>query len=111
MGFLSIAFVVTMASGSPGVTYQQPQLAADSGQVVVAFGAGNAEYFARSTDQGRTFSEPVKVFARGHLALGSHRGPRVAITPAAIVISAVVGEKGGGADGDLLAWRSTDGGL
>jgi hypothetical protein len=32
------------------------------------------------------------------------------MTPEAIVISAVVGEKGRGADGDLVAWRSVDGG-
>lgn len=32
------------------------------------------------------------------------------MTPAAIVISAVVGEKGRGADGDVIAWRSVDGG-
>ncbi len=32
------------------------------------------------------------------------------MAPGAIVISAVVGEKGRGADGDLIAWRSVDGG-
>src|SRR5207248_4727718 len=40
-----------------------------------------------------------------------HRGPRVAITPSAIVISAVTATKmPPGTDGDLKAWRSTDGG-
>jgi hypothetical protein len=42
--------------------------------------------------------------------LGMRRGPRIAVAPGAIVISAVVGEKGRGADGDLIAWRSVDGG-
>ena len=35
--------------------------------------------------------------------LRNHRGPRVAVTAKAIVISAIAG-------GDLAAWRSTDGG-
>jgi hypothetical protein len=39
-----------------------------------------------------------------------HRGPRVVVAQNGIVISAVVGEKGKGADGDVVAWRSTDGG-
>jgi len=39
-----------------------------------------------------------------------HRGPRVAYTRQAIVVSAIVGEQGKGKDGDLLAWRSRDGG-
>jgi len=37
-------------------------------------------------------------------------GIRIAIAPPAIVITAVAGARGKGADGDLLAWRSTDGG-
>jgi hypothetical protein len=39
-----------------------------------------------------------------------HRGPRVAYADDAVVVSAIVGEKGKGQDGDLMAWRSTDGG-
>ena len=39
--------------------------------------------------------------------LGNHRGPRVAMTPRAIVISAVAGVKG---QGELVSWRSLDGG-
>src|SRR5207253_11399365 len=45
------------------------------------------------------------------LSLGRHRGPRIAITPSAIVISPVIGTKmPPGADGDLTAWHSADGG-
>src|SRR5581483_10651378 len=47
---------------------------------------------------------------RGVLSLGMHRGPRIALVGKTIVISAVVGERGKGADGDLLAWRSLDNG-
>lgn len=110
MLLLPLLFAVKLASDQPQVLYRQPQLAADGRQVVLVFGAGNAVYAARSTDQGQHFSAPVKVAEQGHLSLGMHRGPRVAVTPQAIVVSAIAGEKGGGADGDLLAWRSTDGG-
>jgi len=96
-------------SGKP--EYRQPQLAADAKMVAVAFGAGNAIYFAASRDRGRTLSAPVKVAEAPLLSLGRHRGPRIAITPAAIVISAVVGTKmPPGSDGNLKAWRSIDGG-
>src|SRR5258708_15602532 len=76
----------------------------------MTFGAGNAIYFASSADGGTTFSQPVKVGEDGKSPLGRHRGPRIAFAGKTIVISAVVGEKGGGADGDILAYRSTDNG-
>ena len=89
----------------------QPQLAANQKMVAVAFGADSAVYFSASTDHARTFTTPVKVAAAPMLALGRHRGPRIAITPSAIVISALVGTKmPPGSDGDLKTWRSTDGG-
>lgn len=74
------------------------------------WGSGNSILFAKSTDGGRTFGAPVKVAEAGVISLGSHRGPRLVMTPKAIVVGAVYGEKGKGADGDLLAFRSTDGG-
>ena len=40
--------------------------------------------------------------------LGRHRGPRVAATNDAVTITAIAGKRGGGQDGDLLAWRSMD---
>ena len=95
---------------SPEVKFRQPQLAVGNRIVAVAFGAGDTIYFASSRDGGATFGKPVKVAEPGKLALGSRRGPRIAIAGQAIVISAIAGAKGGGADGDLQAWRSTDGG-
>src|SRR5260221_12587103 len=50
------------------------------------------------------------VSSQGELALGMHRGPRVAYTGQGIVISAVVGQQGKGKDGDVMAWRSLEGG-
>jgi hypothetical protein len=32
------------------------------------------------------------------------------MTSRALIVAAVVGQKGGGADGDVLIWRSADGG-
>ncbi len=101
------------------VPYRQPQLAAGHGQVGMAFGGGSAIYFATSPDQGRTFAAPVKVAEVGALALGRHRGPRLAILKNALVVSAIVGEtKSTGPHshglpeaGNLVTWRSTDRGL
>ena len=110
MNLLALLLAINLTPETPGTQYKQPQMAALGDTVAVTFGAGNAVYFASSRDAGRTFSKPVRVAEDGKLALGRHRGPRVAMTGDAIVISAVVAEKGGGQDGDLVAWRSTDGG-
>lgn len=98
------------------VPYRQPQLAAGHGQVAMAFGGGSAIYYAASDDAGRTFRKPVKVAQVGALALGRHRGPRLAILKNAMVISAIVGDSvatgphahGLPESGNLAVWRSTD---
>src|SRR5712691_7359437 len=105
-----LLLAVTIAPATADKTYRQPQLAARGEHVGIAFGAGNSIYFAGSRDHGRTFATPVRVSSRGELSLGMHRGPRVAYSERGIVISAVVGETGRGQDGDLMAWRSRDGG-
>lgn len=88
---------------------RQPQVAVNpAGTVFVTFGADNSLYCVRSVDGGRSFLSPVKVGDAGLLALGMRRGPRIAATATAVVITAVYGERGGGKDGDVLAWRSTD---
>jgi hypothetical protein len=84
----------------------QPQLAAAGGRVGLVFGEGQAIFFAGSRDGGRTFSPPVAVPTQGRLALGRHRGPRVALTGGAVVVTAMLAA--GRDDGDLFAWRSTD---
>lgn len=117
-GFLGFTLIVASArpaTASEPVTItedrdaRQPQLAIDGrGRVFVAFGKGRSIRCATSTDGGRTFGEALTVAEVPTLALGMRRGPRIAATEDAVVITAVVGEKGGGHDGDLLAWRSTD---
>jgi hypothetical protein len=95
---------------------RQPQLASAHGLVGMTFGSGTTIYFTASTDGGRTFNTPSKVADTAALALGRHRGPRVAIVKDAIVISAISGHTaptgphvhGKPQSGDLAVWRSTD---
>jgi hypothetical protein len=94
---------------------QQPQIVAFDRQVAVTFGRGDRVYVATSRDGGMTFGKPVVLpvlegSGHGRLALGRRRGPRIAMTPRAIVVSMVMGEKGGGTDGDVVVTRSIDGG-
>ena len=101
-----------MTSGTPAV---EPHMAVNGSTVALTFGAGHVIYSDVSHDSGRTFSGPVKVAEAPILPLSMHRGPRIAFTEDAIVITAVVGkidahEYGKPADGNLMAWRSTDGG-
>jgi BNR repeat-like domain len=88
---------------------RQPQLAVSNDNVVhLVFGSENRIYHCTSADEGRTFGEPILVGGLKSLSLGMRRGPRVAMTEKAVVVTAIGGEKGGGRDGDLWAWRSND---
>ncbi len=108
--------IVHVQPGDTGVPYRQPQLAAAHGLVAMTFGGGSSIYFTSSSDQGRTFLPPTKVAETGALALGRHRGPRVAILNGAVVITAIAGKKtatgahahGLPENGDLMVWRSID---
>lgn len=112
--------VMTVRIGpmGPDAPAREPQIAANSSTVVLAFGAGNAIYFNSSSDRGKTFRPPAKVAEAGIVPLSRHRGPRIALSGNAIVITAVAGSKsaegahahGLPSDGDLLVWRSLDGG-
>ena len=112
------AMAVRLGPMGPDAPAREPQIAANSSLVALAFGAGNAIYFSSSLDGGRTFAARTKVAQAGVVPLTRHRGPHVALAGDAIVITAVVGTKpaeGGHAhglpsDGDLLVWRSQDGG-
>jgi hypothetical protein len=90
---------------------REPQVAVDgSGDVYVTYGAKNALYCSVSKDGGRTYASPVKVAEEGVLSLGMRRGPRIAVSGKTVTITAVYGRQGKGRDGELLAWRSPDGG-
>ncbi len=103
-GAASAAEVVRVDEG------RQPQVAVTSKSVYVTYAKGTGVYCARSTDGGKTFSEPVEVATPKNMSVGMRRGPRIAATEEAIVITAVSGEQGGGKDGDVVGWRSTDSG-
>lgn len=85
---------------------RQPQAAVDEdGKIYVAFGAGESIYCCTSADGGKTYGEAVKIGDVPKLALGMRRGPRIAAGREAVVVSAISHDSG-----DLLAWRSADGG-
>jgi hypothetical protein len=121
---LSRFAALAVAYGLCGATLgaQQPVLPADctleasvphvaagvDGTVAVVFAVGDAIWCSLAPEVGQGFGEPVPVGARHRLARGLNRGPKVAVTPGAVVVVAICGESLGGRDGDLLAWRSTD---
>ena len=90
---------------------KEPQAAVGTGKkVYVAFGAGDTLYAAVSTNGGATYRVPVRVGMAGRLSLGMRRGPRIVATTQGAVVTATYGRSGGGMDGELLAWRTADGG-
>lgn len=112
--FLLLAASLFGAEWTPpagGQPLRQPQLAAVGKRIAMTYGSGNAIYFAGSMDGGKTWGKPVLVSDSGKISLGMRRGPRIAITKEAIVIAAIAGEQGRGADGDVLVWRSSDHGV
>jgi hypothetical protein len=91
-------------SGREPIAGKEPQMAAaPDGTVALAYGSDTKIYVAVSKDRGQTFSAPVLVAEPKVLQLNRHRGPRVAVAGNALVVNAV-------ADGDLMSWRSVDGG-
>src|SRR5579864_6355321 len=115
---LSILLAMRLVPVDTTVPNRQPQLAASDGTVALVFGSGHTIWFSRSVDNGRNFSRPVPIEDRPILALGRHRGPRVVFSGKTIIVSAVTGSTpqagehahGLPSDGDLVSWRSQDGG-
>lgn len=113
------AAILAIAPVQPDQPNRQPQLAAAPGLTALVFGSQDSIWFSASHDNGKSFSQPVRVAQVPNLMLRRHRGPRVVIAKNTIVISAVEGltapiynpytRKDDGS-GDLLVWRSTDGG-
>jgi len=116
--FLTMMLAASIGPMGPDAPAREPQMAAERSMVGLAFGAGNTIYFSASHDGGDTFSKPVKVAEASVVPLNRHRGPRIVLAGGAIVISAVAGKTlsheqhahGLASDGDLLVWRSLDGG-
>src|SRR4029077_440544 len=117
--FFGVVLALHLGPMGPDAPAREPQMAAKGTLVAVAFGAGKSIYFSASQDAGRTFSTPVKVAEADVVPLSRHRGPRIAFSGGTIIISAVGGKTlsheqhahGLPSDGDLMVWRSLDGGL
>jgi len=98
------------AAAALGWTGTQPQLATSDGHTYLAFGQGTTITVLQSADGGVSFDAPAQITVHGTMALGMRRGPRIAASARAVVVTAVVGPRGGGADGDVVLYRSTDAG-
>jgi len=116
---ITLFLLLNIPPVSESAPNRQPQLAASQSVVALVFGSGNSVMFAQSKDDGATFSKPVAIAAVPILALGRHRGPRIVFSGKTMLVSAIgspvlaaPGEHthGGLAEGDLLLWRSIDGG-
>jgi hypothetical protein len=115
---IGIGLAVHLGPLTPDSPAREPQMAAHGSTIVLAFGEGKGIYFSRSIDGAKSFSAPIKVAEAEIVPLTRHRGPRIAISGSTIVITAVAGKTAAAGehahglplDGDLLAWRSTDGG-
>lgn len=105
MLLLAALVALHLPAVSPTAPNRQPQMAAAGGTVALVFGSGEGIWLARSLDNGRSFGPPSKVADLPKMLLGRHRGPRVALSGNAIVVSAIASEPG-----DLMTWRSADGG-
>ncbi len=110
---LPLTFAASLAAAPVEITppdwrgAQQPQVAVGArGEIHVVFGREGAVYHTVSTDEARTFRAPVKIGALPKLALGMHRGPRIAVAGERLVVTAISHE-----EGDLLAWTSADRGV
>ena len=102
-----LALLIGIGAAVPG---QQPQLAHDRDRTFLVVAREQQVGVLRSTDAGHSFYEAMPIRVDGHLAAGMHRGPRVAVTAAAVLVSLVAGAEGGGKDGDVVVYRSTDNG-
>ena len=107
---VAVAVRVTQPGAMPKPPKSPHAAVGADGTAYVAFGSGDDIYVAASPDGGRRFAPPVRVGSAGKLALGMRRGPRVAVAGRSVVVSTICGRQGGGRDGDVVAWRSADGG-
>jgi hypothetical protein len=116
--FLFAALALQVAQVSASAPDKQPYLAAGPKEVALVFGSESSIWFTQADAAVATFSTPVKVADLPVLPLGRHRGPRVAISRNVVLVTAIGGATAAAgphahglpADGNLLSWRSLDGG-
>jgi hypothetical protein len=100
-----VALIVAAA-----ITGHQPQLAQERDRVYLVVARDAQVGVLRSGDAGRSFVEATPIAVTGRMAAGMHRGPRVAVTRSSVLVALVAGVQGGGKDGDVVLYRSTDDG-
>jgi hypothetical protein len=93
---LGAAEVRTVSLPGGGIA---PDAAVDSkGVVHVVFGRESNAYYLRSTDNGRTFSSPLRINTTdAGVAVGRERGPKLALGKDGAVHAAWIGPRGKGA--------------
>lgn len=106
---LALLLALWLAPGAV-ISGQQPQLARIGNDVFVVVARDAQVGVLRSRDEGRSFTEATPIAVTGRMSAGMHRGPRVAATRSVVLVSFIAGIQGGGTDGDVLLYRSVDGG-
>jgi hypothetical protein len=92
---------------SDGSLVAPPRVAVGTdGRILVALPVADGIDVARQGVEGR----PVHAVRRADLIVGGRRGPRIAATGKAVVLAAITRREKKAAGGELLAWRSPDGG-
>lgn len=105
MPLLPLALLLAAEIAQSDVPFSQPQVASNGQVTGIVFGSKNTIYYAPLD------AAPVRVADTPVLSLGNHRGPRLAFTAHAIVITAGIGPAGQDfGPNTLRSWRSTDGG-
>lgn len=123
------ALLLVLCAGDPTLVdtdpaARQPQVCVRQDGAILAVYATSTEIrFVRSLNGGQDYSQPVGVAKVSQLALGMRRGPRIAATPDALIITAIARlnrdsprppgddparHQQQSAAGDVFAWRSTD---
>lgn len=85
---------------------KQPRVAVgDGGLVAIVYGQGNEIFCRTSKDGGVSYAGPTRVGEVDRLMLGMRRGPQIAAAGSSLVVTAI-----GSGHGNLVSWRSADGG-
>jgi len=103
---------VVIASFKAGQEPKQPQVAiAPNGTAHLVYAVGDKVFYCQSSEDSIAIETPKEAFRVSNLSLGMRRGPRIVALKDAVEVSVIGGQQGKGRDGDLQAWRSTDGGM
>ncbi len=98
---------LTIFEGTALAVPKQPQAFVSADDTVhLTFGVADRIHYAKYDGEGLHAAREIASVP--NMSLGMRRGPRIAASDKSIVITAIGGPKGKGADGDVMAFRSTD---